>query len=116
MKTIIKELNLLDIEEIEKAISSYIGHKKHISISEVNCRLVHCIPCNTEEPNGMYLDFNIDGEWVDSVDLFWDDDKKGYYLDGKLLALTETWLSPEEIFNFDTTEFKSFDTYVDGSD
>ena len=114
MKTIIKELNLLDIEDIEKAISSHLGKK--ISISEVDCSLVHCVPCDTGMASGMYLEFTVGDEYFSSFDLFWDDDKKGHYLNEVHLGLEESWLEPEEVFNFDTSVFHSFDRYTDGSD
>lgn len=114
MKTITKELNLLDVEDVEKAISEYLGRK--VDISEVDCYLAFCVPADTCEPDGMYLNFEIDEESFDSFDLFWDDDKDGYYLDGKVLSLSEPYAKVEEIFNFDVSAFKSFETGVDSSD
>lgn len=37
MTTITKEINLLDIEDVEEALSAYIGKKN--SITNVECRL-----------------------------------------------------------------------------
>ncbi len=114
MKTITKEINLLDIEDIEEAIGAYLDRK--VSISDVKCTLAFCIPCDTDIPDGMYLDFEIDGEGIDSFDLFWDDEKEGNYLKGKQLALDEPYLPMEEIFNFDVSAFQSFNSWVDSSD
>lgn len=114
MKTIVKEINLLDIEDIEEAISSHLGKK--VSISDVDCSLAYCIPCDTEEPSGMYIAFTIGDKSLDSFDLFWDDDKGCHCLNGKRLCLDEPWLPVEEVFHFDTSAFKSFDSWTDSSD
>ncbi len=114
MKTITKEINLLDIADIEEAFSSYLGRK--ISISDVECQLAYCIPCDTEHPTGMYLDFSIDGDYYDSFDLFGSEDQNGHYWKGKQLALDEPYLHVEEIFNFDISAFKAFESWVDSSD
>ena len=59
---------------------------------------------------------NIEDDSCDSFDLFWNDDLTGHYLDGKRLCLDEPWLPVEEIFNFDISVFKSFDSWTDSSD
>lgn len=113
MKTIIKELNLLDIEDIEKAVSSQMD--RQVTISEIECSLVYCIPCDSGEASGMYLEFTVDDEQLYSFDLFYDEDD-GHCLDGKKLSLDEPWLPVSEVFNFDTSAFKSFDSWTDSSD
>lgn len=117
MKTITKELNLLDREDLEKAVSEYLG--REVSVSEIECTLVHCVPCDTEEPNGAYLELQIGDDSCDSYDLFWDEELDGHYLEGKRLSLDEAWADAEEIFDQDTLttdDFKSFESSVDGSD
>ena len=116
MKTTTKtiEINLLEKEDIEKILSSHLGEK--IDISDVSCTLVHCIPCDTEEPNGAYLEFEVNGEEVDSFDVIWDDDEGCHRYKNKKLRLDEPWVTEEEIFAFDTSLFASFDSIVDGSD
>ena len=119
MKTITKEINLLDIEDIEEALSAYC--KRKISISEVGCTLVYCIPCDTREPSGMYLEFSVDedAEWFESptsFDVFCHEEFGSHFWKGKILALDEPWLEPEMIFAFPVSEFKSFDSYTDSSD
>ena len=113
MKTIIKELNLLDIEDIENAVSSRI--ERQVTIAEIECSLVYCIPCDSGKASGMYLELTVDDEQLYSFDLFYDDDN-GHYLDGKKLSLDEPWLPASEVFNFDTSVFKSFDSWADSSD
>ena len=39
MKTIFKEINLLDIEDIEKAVSDYLGEP--VSIKDMDCSFVY---------------------------------------------------------------------------
>ena len=112
MKTITKEINLLDIEDIEEALSEYLGRK--VSIYEVDCELVYWIPLDTFEPGGAYLEFRIRDERCDSFDVF--GDEEDHVWKGKKLALVEPWLPVEEIFNFDVSAFKSFDSRTDNSD
>ena len=114
MKTITKELNLLDIEDIERAISAHLG--REVKIQEVECTLTHCIPADTLEPGGAFLDFVVGDECFDSFDLFMGEESDGHYLDGKLLSLDAQWASTEEIFSFDVSAFKSFESLIDGSD
>ena len=107
MKTIIKEINLLDIEDIEEALSSYIGKK--ISISDVSCSLVHCVT-ESDEPDGIYLEFWVGDqeEAIESLEVFWDDEKNCHGWKGKVLDWDNSWPSIEELFNFDISAFKSF--------
>ena len=114
MKTITKELNLLDIEDIENAVSGHLG--REVKIGEISCRLAYLIPCDTSEPAGHDLEFRIGRDYCDAYDLFYEEDLDGHYLDGKELSLNEPYLPVEEIFGFDVSEFKSFESYVDGSD
>jgi hypothetical protein len=108
------ENNLLEIEDIEKALSSYLDEE--VRISDVECTLVHSIPCDTGEPDGAYLEFNINGCEVCSFDLFWDDAKRGHYINDKQLVLDRPWVTEDEIFDFDVDEFASFESTIDGSD
>ena len=110
MKTIIKEINLFDIEDIEEMLSNYFNKK--INISQVNCTLAYYMPFDTQEPDGMYIEFMVGGETVDTFDLFEDID---YTWKGKKVCLKEPYLPIEEIFNFDVSLFKSFEFYIDSS-
>ena len=114
MKTITKEINLLDIEDIEQALSEHLGRK--VAISEVGCTLVYCIPMDTEEPNGAYLEFQVGSDECSSFDVLYSEDEGAHCWQGKKLALDEPWLPVEEIFNFDVSAFKSFDSWTDSSD
>lgn len=113
---ITKELNLLDIEDIEQALSEYLGID--VSIDQVKCSLAHCIPADTHEPSGAYLEFQVDEHWCDSGEVFEDEeeDEGGHYWNGERLALDEPWASEKEIFNFDVSAFKAFDSWTDTSD
>ncbi len=112
--TVTIENNLLEIEDIEKALSSYLDEE--VRISDVECTLVHSIPCDTGEPDGAYLEFNINGCEVCSFDLFWDDAKHGHYINDKQLVLDRPWVTEDEIFDFDVDGFASFESTIDGSD
>ena len=115
MKTIIKEINLLDKEDIEEAISEYLG--RPVSIAEIECTLAYCIPAE-QDPSGAYLEFTVEDEDVDSYDLFYSKEyaEEGHYWKGKRLSIDEPWLPVEEIFNFSIEDFKSFNSWVDSSD
>ena len=114
MKTIIKEINVLDIADIERAVSKHL--ERDVSISEIDCSLAYCIPMDSGEASGMYFELTIGEDFCDSLDLFYDDELKGHYLDGKQLCLDEPWLPVNEIFNFDISAFKSFRSWTDYSD
>ena len=114
MKTIVKELNLLDIEDIEEALSSYWG--RNVSISEVECTLTYCIPADTSIPSGMFLDFADGDEFCDSLDLFDKEESYTFTWKDKELSLNEAWLPVEEIFTFDVSAFKLFSIDMDSSD
>ena len=89
MVTVIKtiENNLLEIEDIEKALSSYL--EEDVRISNVKCTLVHSIPCDTGEPAGAYLEFDVNGCEICSFDLFWDVTECGHFINDKQLVLGE---------------------------
>lgn len=119
MKTITKEINMLDIKDIEDALSAHTG--KNISISDIECNLVYCIPLDTGKPSGMYLEFVVDENRAyydnpSSFDIFKKDDGESHYWQGKPLALDEPWLPVNEIFNFDISAFKKFSSFTDTSD
>ena len=111
MTTITKKLNLLDIADIESALSDQL--EREVTISEVECNLIYSIPpCG--EPGGAYLEFQVGDDSCDSFDLFVDLD--GHFLNGERLSLDEPWVPKEEIFNFDVNLFKAFKSWVDSSD
>ena len=114
MKTIIKEINLLDIDDVEQAVSVYLGRK--VSIAEMDCSLAYCIPADTYKPSGMYFVLTLGDVECDSSDLFYDEEMRGHFLNGKPLCLDEPWLPINKIFNFDVSAFNSFDSWTDMSD
>lgn len=114
MKTILKEIHLLDIEDIEKAVSDYTGVQQ--SIADIGCTLFYHLS-DENRPNGMsFVLDDIDGEFISSYDLFYDEEKKGHYLNGKRLSLEEPWLPVNEVFNFDVSVFGSFETDTEWDD
>ena len=116
MKTITKELNLLDIEDIEKAVSKSMN--REVKIGEIDCTLTYCIPSDTNIPNGMFLDFWVkikpnDFGTAGSFELFGSDTFSGLYLNVKKISLSEPWLPVEEMFGFNVSAFKSFEILHD---
>lgn len=107
--TITKELVLLDAQDIEKALSDYF--KKDISISEVDCQLVYHFCQEIDEGAEAIFDFTVGDDRCDSVDLFFNRDLVGHYLNGTHLSLDDPFLPVEQLLNFDTSLFKSFDSW-----
>jgi len=106
MKTIVKELNLLDIEDVEEALSSRWGEK--VSIADVECTLVYCPPLSDPSLSSfMYLVFTEGQKECVSWDLF--GEPQNYIWKGKKLSLSEPWLPAQEIFAFDISAFKQFE-------
>ncbi len=114
MTTVTKELNLLDAEDVERSVSERLG--RTIRIREMECRLNHRIPFVSGEPGGAYLVFKVGEEACDSYDLFWDKEREGHFLRGRRLSLDEAWASAADVFSFDVSGFKQFDSWIDTSD
>ncbi len=107
MKTITNEINLLDIEDVEQAISDYLD--REVKISDVDCILTYCIAVSDYTPCGMLLWFDIEDDGFSHFDLFSDEE----CYKGKKLSLNGICLPPGKIFNFDISNFKSFSIEVD---
>ncbi len=115
MTTITKELNLLDIEDIEKAASEFL--EREVAISDIECVMQYgSFDEDDLTPGGIFLIFTVDDEEFDSYELFVSDDDGEYRIDGKSLSLNAPWLPKEEIFNFDVSAFKSFETIMNYDD
>lgn len=108
--TITKELVLLDAQDIEKALSEHFN--KEVTLSEVDCQLVYHFHQEIYEGMEAIFYFTVDGDRCDSVDLFFDCDLGRHYLDGTQLALDEPCLPLEQMLNFETSLFKSFDCWI----
>ena len=110
MTTITKELNLLDIQDIEEALSIYLD--KEISLSDVECILRRFVTEVLLLPEKIVLEFSIDepigyDEPILSLEIF-SNEKDVLYWKGRKLSLNEPFLPVEQIFNFDVSSFKSF--------
>ena len=140
MKTIVKEIHLLDIEDIEKAASAYTGVPQ--SINEMQCSFIYYLAddflpkeigfilygLNIGDSNRGSLEDFLDEAYffngtlctdksvVSSRDLFYDEEKKGHYLNGKHLNLDAPWIPINEVFNFDTSAFGSFEINSEWAD
>lgn len=105
----------LSVKELENAVAKYLG--KSVAISKIACTLVYVIPASTGKPTEMHLSMTVGDKEFSSLDLmFFDKKRGGYYLNGERLALDESWLPVEQIFNFDVSMFKSFETETDSSE
>ena len=112
--SVTKEYTLLDVEDIEKAVSEKSGRK--IPISEMECTVIDDFPAYSSLPIGMSITIEIHGdngceESYDSFDLFNYNDGE-YSINGELCSKTfmkEGFLDLPLIFNFDVSLFKSFE-------
>ena len=102
-----REAEQLSVSDIESATSAFL--KRRVSISDINCTLIYVIPKSTGKPKEMSVD---DTEFT-SLDLFFDPKRKAYFFKDRQLALDGAWRSAEEIFGFDVSLFKEFNTDVD---
>lgn len=109
-----EEEEQLSKSDIEDAASKYL--KRHVSISDITCTLIYVIPKSTGTPKEMHLDMAVGNEEFTSLDLFFDENRRAYFFKGRHLALDGAWRSEEEIFEFDVSLFKEFNTEVDDDD
>ena len=105
------EKEQLSKSDIEDAASKYL--KRRVSVSEINCTLIYVIPKNTGTPKEMHLDMSVGDTEFTSLDLFFDPKRKAYFFKDRQLALDGAWRSVNEIFGFDVSLFKKFNTDVD---
>lgn len=102
----------LSLNDIESTVSLFLN--KRVSISHISCTLIYVIPASTGKPKEMHLAMTVGDEEFSSLDLvFFDKNRKSYYLYGERLTLDETWQPKDNIFSFDTSLFKTFNTEVD---
>lgn len=101
----------LSISDFETAASAFLNH--HVSISDISCTLIYVISKSTGKPKEMHLDMAVGDQEFTSLDLFFDQTRKAYFFKGRQLALDGAWRSAEEIFGFDVSLFKEFNTDVD---
>ena len=101
----------LSKSDIEDAASKYL--KRRVSISDITCTLIYVIPKSTGTPKEMHLDMSVGDKEFTSLDLFFDQQRKSYFFKGRQLALDGAWRSEEEIFGFNVSKFREFNTEVD---
>ena len=105
------EKEQLSISDIESAASAFLN--RLVSISEITCTLIYVISKSTGIPKEMHLGMSVGDTEFTSLDLFFDQQRKSYFFKGKQLALDDAWRSEEEIFEFNVSKFKEFNTEVD---
>ena len=114
--TVSKEYNLLDIEDIEEALSAHVGES--VSISNVYCELTYFMPLDgkliSQTPITLtfYGDEDDDDTYFEDVysfNLFQNEKGEPNYWKGKLLAINEPYLPVDLLFNFDVSAFAGFE-------
>ena len=110
MTTVTKELNLLDIEDIEEAFNELVG--RNITISELCCTIIYHLD-NKQGFTGMSILFDYGDEWdlFDASELF-ERVNNELFWKGKRLAINEPCLPVKNYFNFDISTFKYFETQI----
>ena len=106
-----KAAEQLSVSDMENAASAHL--KRSVSISDIPCTLIYVIPESTGKPKEMHLDMSVGDTEFTSLDLFFDPKRKAYFFKDRQLALDGAWRSAEEIFGFDVSLFKEFNTEVD---
>ena len=113
--TVSKEYNLLDVEDIEEALSAHVGES--VSISNVYCELTYFMPLGGELLSQTPITLTFYGDEDDddtyfedvySFDLFQNEKGESNYWKGKLLAINEPYLPVDLLFNFDVSAFAGF--------
>ena len=111
-----KEYTVLDVEDLEKAVSAQFA--QDCKIGQMDVTLYDCASPHGEF-DGIYFTVHVDG-CTAVVDGYEEDEAASWELAEK--AGWETFdpdvvgLAEEFIFNFDTALFKSYKRMVDGSD
>ena len=125
MRPITLRMGVLEARHLEEAFEKYLereeGISRKVSVSEMDLTLVDYVPADSGRPSGMGFWIEIDGgHAADEYDLFYDEEKDGFYLaDGEFIG-EEFWIfnipDPSVLFDFDTDLFRSFGRYTDSSD
>lgn len=109
-----KEYNVLEVADLEKAVSEHFGRK--VSVSEMDVEMIDSIPADAMfddefliDDVGIWFYITVDGDTVGSYIL---QDKKT--LDDDIMP--DPFLTEEYIFAFDTAMFKSYTRSIDNSD
>lgn len=111
------EFDALEKEDIEKAITDFLG--RPVTLSDVDCTVIYWIHSVDEEifrayPDGVGLTFQVGDDCCDDDDLFLNGKDEGSrYWNGteiSAMGLDYNYPFPDEIFAFDVSEFKSFST------
>ena len=110
-KKIEKEIHILEREDVVRLVSEMAG--REVSLDELDVCLYVCMPYGVAVKGdfsgcGLYCEIYVDGESIE-------DDDYNSPLDD-FLAGCDFYLTDEEIFAFDTSEFHSFERCADSSD
>ena len=71
MTTVTKELNLLDIEDIEEAFNALLGFERKIPISEMDCTIIYDIDSrNGFTGKAILFDYGDEWDLFDANELF----------------------------------------------
>ena len=83
---------------------------RKVTISEMACTLVYVLT-KRGLPQEMHLELTVGTRTFCTLDLMlFDREKNAYFFKGQRLTLDEAWLPQDEIFDFDLSLFKSFET------
>ncbi len=103
---------VIEKDELEKAVSKHFG--REIKVSDMDVTLYDCLPLDSSKPEGFYFDIcvngiDLDDNYIDNIDLAEENDWPEDF--GEIAFVDEKF-----IFDFDVSEFKSYERLVDSSD
>lgn len=114
MKQITEKYYALDVEDLEKAVSTFFG--KAVTVGEMECEIEYFQSTQTDGPIDpvLYIVCGNGSDFASSFDLFLDE-KSGqlHTLNGHLLALEMPCHTTDQIFNFATSLFKRFEIRIE---
>lgn len=125
MRPITLKTGVLEARHLEEAYAKYLereeGIIRKVSIHEMDITLLDYVPADSGRPSWMGFWIKTDfGRAADEYDLFYDEEKDGFYLaDGEFIG-ERFWdfnvPDPSVLFSFDIGLFRSFGRYTDSSD
>ncbi len=121
-------VNSFEAKDFEEAFAKYLEREgmepRQVSISDMKFTLIDYIPMDkgTCEGMGFYIDVDDLDLTVSEYDLFRDPEEESdqYFLPNGECIGDDIWdnniQDPSVLFDFDISQFKSFDRFVDSSD
>lgn len=124
MKWATIRFGVFEAKDFEDAYSKWLERNgeppRRVSVSEMDFELIDFVPAYPHSMAGMGFAITVDGRRLEDWELLSDDDGVDFYLpDGTCLG-EEIWAinidDHTKLFDFDVSQFKSFQRWLDSSD